>query len=897
MTLLLLLSGASWPIKVLGANSVRIVPASVPQGATVPISVEVENSDPFVAFQADIPLPAGCSYVSGSAALSTARSLGHTLSVSIVGNAIRLIAFSMSNTSFSGSSGPLITFSLKAGPVPGNFPLAIDNTLLSDPLSQSLAHTIQTGTLTITGPNLQFVATTLDFGEVALTTASQQVATLLNSGNLELVISGLTFDDPQFSSPELGGFTLAAGASRQVTVEFAPIVKGSYSQMMTVVSNDPDTPQSQLQLHGTGFAVNELHCGYLEGASGSSGSLDFYINNMEPFTGFQFDLILPAPLTFNALPVTLFRGTDHIITAGMIDASTLRVVAYSPSGSVFTGSDGRILSLEVLINGVGGSYYLNLSNVIIANSTGENIVSAWSGNNLQITAPDIHSENALSFGEVSVLSSGNLELPVWNYGQEPLTITALQFNNPDFTSSLQLPLIIQTGQTDRIPVRFARSVEGVSTGRLQILSDDPDENPWVVNMSGTAFVPNYLVIQEQEVAQGDTLMLEVEASNLAAFVAFQFDLTFPEGLIPLTEKIALTLRKQDHVIMVSLVGDRTLRVVAWSPSQAAFTGSSGPLVVIPLLADKDMITGAFPLAFSNGVLSDAYSGNILHGMTDGVVNVREAEIIAGVGGFVFRDEDQLTDNLVDGIGTHLDNTLYLLLADSSDVVVASVPVESSGGFLFSEVPAGRYTLQVSTLQALPGSPLASGVLPLKWIYTGEHLGSGEGNDGQPDGRLSVIHDGVTPVTQARFGILLPPDIAVTLSASPNIMNGITRFNLLVKVKELENTPTSGTITILLPKDARWNLDRGFDMQLTSLDGTPVDNPSWSYSNADASYHQFQTTSSIAGGGGSTFGFVAQFDPRNTRGVSTITIQLVAGSGGEVTGSNNSDSEKLDYFSK
>lgn len=895
--LLLVWPGVVRPGKALATNTIRTVSASVAQEGTVTVGVEVDNSDPFVAFQTDISLPEGCSYVSASAVLDPARTAGHILSASMVGNTLRLIAFSSSNTPLAGSSGPLVTFSLKAGNTPGDYPLVMGNTVLSDALSQPLDHTTQNGTLTITGPNLQSSSIILDFGEVALTTASQQVVTLHNSGNRDLVVNELTFDDIQFTSPESGGFTLVAGASHQVTVEFTPVVKGVYSQRMTVLSNDPDTPQTLLQLNGTGFAVNELHCGFLVGASGSTGTLDFFINNMEPFTGFQFDLALPSPLTYDGLSVILFRVTDHLVTAAMIDASTLRVVAFSPSGIAFTGSEGRILSLGFNINGMGGSYSLNLGNVIIADNAGENIVSAWYGNILQITAPDIHSNSVLNFGEVSVLASGNLELPVWNYGQEPLTITALNFNHPDFTSLQQLPLTIASGQIHRIPVRFARSEKGQSTCRLQILSDDPDENPWVVALSGTAFVPNYLVIKDQEVVQGDTLGLEVEADNLEPFVAFQFDLEFPEGMTPLTDRIALSSRKQDHVLMVSMVGERILRVVAWSPSQAPFTGSSGLLVIIPLAADADMDTGAYPLALSEGVMSDASSGNILYGMTGGTVNVTKAVSGTNLGGFVFRDEDQMTDNQVDGTGTNLDNTLYVHLADSADVVVMSTAVDDTGVFLFHEVSAGRYTLQVSASLALPGSPLPVGVLPPKWIYTGEHLGSGEGSDGLPDGRVSVTHDGITPVTEARFGILLPPDLVVTMLASPNIMNGITRFNLLVNVTELNDTPTSGTITIVLPKDVRWDLDGGFDVLLTYLEGTPVNNALWSYSDAVEGYHQFQTAVSLPGGSGSTLGFTALFDPRNSRGVYTITVQLVPGSGGEVTVSNNSDSERLDYFSQ
>jgi hypothetical protein len=48
-------------------------------------------------------------------------------------------------------------------------------------------------------------------------------------------------------------------------------------------------------------------------------------------------------------------------------------------------------------------------------------------------------------------------------------------------------------------------------------------------------------------------------------------------------------------------------------------------------------------------------------------------------------------------------------------------------------------------------------------------------------------------------------------------------------------------------------------------------------------------------GSSTFGFNALFNPLNSKGVATITTQIMAGSGGESGSGNNSDSERLDYF--
>ena len=140
----------------------------------------------------------------------------------------------------------------------------------------------------------------------------------------------------------------------------------------------------------------------------------------------------------------------------------------------------------------------------------------------------------------------------------------------------------------------------------------------------------------------------------------------------------------------------------------------------------------------------------------------------------------------------------------------------------------------------------------------------------------------------------PPDLTPTLIVSPNIMHGTTIFNLTVKVTELNQINTSGAITVNIPKDSRWILTDGFVQSLTLLGTTPLNNSVWSYSD-DAINHIFTTTAVIPAGGFSTFGFRVTFNPGSTRGVYTITSQVVSGGGGELRVNNNADSEMIDYF--
>jgi len=612
------------------ANIIRTVSVSLNTGSECVVQVQVDNTNAFVAFQADIPIPAGFTYIAESAQLNPTRSSGHSLSASLLGSTLRLIAYSGSNTAFSGSSGTLISFNLKTGTVPGNYTITLNNTMLGNIQSQSLAHTIQNGAVTVLGPNYQGSVNALDFGRVALTNAGTKYINIQNTGTQNLVVSRITFTDTQFTSPESGGFTLTAGQTRQVSVKFAPTVKGTYSKQMKILSNDPDTPDAIVELISVGFAVNELRTVNLVAASGTNKTLEFTLNNMEPFTGLQFDIHLPSPMKYIGGSAVLSRLQDHLIKADTINNNTLRVVAFSASGKNFTGNNGKIVSLDFAIKGAAGNYPVQFSNVIIANINGENIISDSFNGSLQITSPDIHAVSQLNFGDVSVLSEGNQKLRIYNYGQDQLTVSQLMFSDDYFMSSQSLPFSIAPSGYYDLPVRFVKTIKGINSGNLKIISNDADENPFTIQLSGNAYVPNHIIAGAYSVIQGNKVDVQVEVNNKEPFVAFQFDLEFPVGLTPDLNEIAHTSRKVDHVFAATLIAPNKLRIIAWSGGQKNFTGETGSVIKIPYRASLAMPIGNYQFILSKGLLSNADSENILYSMQNGSLTVQER--ITGIDG-------------------------------------------------------------------------------------------------------------------------------------------------------------------------------------------------------------------------------------------------------------------------
>lgn len=561
-------------------NIMQINSAQVQANQQVSIQVVITNSNPFVAFQLDIPLPSAFTYIPNSAVLNPARTNGHMMNATLLtGNILRIIGFSFSNTAFLGNSGVVATFTLNVSSLPGNYTLTPTNAIIGNSSSTNILSSVVSGTLTLLAPNISLNTTNLDFGQIPLVNTVDQNISISNTGNQNLQISNITFNSPYFTVIGNTAFTILPFGSSIVTVRFTSSVKGSYSKTMTIISNDPDQAISVVSLQAVAFAVNEVHCGSMFAYSGTEANLSLSINNMEAFTGFQFDLQLPASLTYQQGSAILTnRKTNHVVSATVLSGNILRIIAYSANNQGFSGNSGNIISMRFFVNGTGGWYSLNLNNVIIGNSSGQNIVSASYNNNLEIAAANIISNSDLIYGDVSFLDTALQYLRIYNYGNDTLKLTQLQFTNTCFFSDLILPLKLNQGEYADIPVRFHTANEGHALGTMKIYSNDPDENPKAINLTGNGIIPNSISVINTSCFKTDTVMVQLSAINYESFVGFQFDISFPVSMSYIPNSATLTDRAQGHVVQSSLINSNTLRVVAFSIQQLAFSGNLGALV-------------------------------------------------------------------------------------------------------------------------------------------------------------------------------------------------------------------------------------------------------------------------------------------------------------------------------
>jgi len=141
-----------------------------------------------------------------------------------------------------------------------------------------------------------------------------------------------------------------------------------------------------------------------------------------------------------------------------------------------------------------------------------------------------------------------------------------------------------------------------------------------------------------------------------------------------------------------------------------------------------------------------------------------------------------------------------------------------------------------------------------------------------------------------------PDYSPTISIAPSVITGTSNVRVIVNISELNNREPCSDIYIMMPRLApRFTFT--WDALATTMGGVSVSNPDWQYFNTNPSFYVWKYVGStpFPAWGFSKLGFIGPYNPNETDGATTFSIQIFQGSGGEDVLTNNTDSEVLVYF--
>lgn len=332
----------------------------------------------------------------------------------------------------------------------------------------------------------------LTFGTLTVGSSQTQTLTIKSTGTLPLIVSSAATAGPHdadFVVGSLPQFIVPVGASMPLTVTFAPKTRGSRIVELRIASTDQDENPYSIYMSGTAngseITVEQpVGTNKMDGSSadfgtvavGSASSLSFTIKNI-------------GNLDLTGLSVTKdgSYAQDFIVTENPVapvapDGSTTLTVEFRP-----TASGVRFAALHIASNdGDESPFDLMLSGLAM-------------GSELDVEAP---SSVALADGSSRSFGSHSLQLgtvqtfTLKNTGNASLTNMAVTVDGThaaDFTVTQPQAAQVAAGSSTTIQVVFNPSAVGARTAVLHIASNDGDENPYDITLTGTGLAPDIRV--------------------------------------------------------------------------------------------------------------------------------------------------------------------------------------------------------------------------------------------------------------------------------------------------------------------------------------------------------------------------------------------------------------------
>lgn len=138
-----------------------------------------------------------------------------------------------------------------------------------------------------------------------------------------------------------------------------------------------------------------------------------------------------------------------------------------------------------------------------------------------------------------------------------------------------------------------------------------------------------------------------------------------------------------------------------------------------------------------------------------------------------------------------------------------------------------------------------------------------------------------------------PDLTPLLYVRPTAISNSSELNLVVDVIEINLVATNGLFTVKITKDPK--VDLGFSAVATQIGGRSVQNSAWSFNNSDPNYYVLSTSQRVQAGNRLSFGLTGMLNSGATNGVMSISSIVLSTNIKEAKLTNNSDSDKIEYF--
>ena len=304
----------------------------------------------------------------------------------------------------------------------------------------------------LAAPNISTSTELIDFGNINVGASLVKSFKINNTGIVNLNVSNISANNVAFSVAPTNA-SIIPGSFTDVNVTFTPMSKNESFAKITLVSNDSDTPQKTIDLHGTGvcpsIVVSPLVLDFLNVTTNTESTKQILIQNMST-----------APLIISNITISnAVFSIEGTFPFTVISSKTVDV-KFKPQNLGFNES-----SLQITSNDLDKP---NVSVVVQGSGVHPNIAIQ---------------PNRLDFGSVALNIPVPLSVSISNTGLGKLTITSITSTNANFYPE-ELSLEIEPNTTKSTQIIFLPASEGQKSGTIHFINNDLDTSNVSLSVTG-----------------------------------------------------------------------------------------------------------------------------------------------------------------------------------------------------------------------------------------------------------------------------------------------------------------------------------------------------------------------------------------------------------------------------
>lgn len=350
-------------------NELHVEDVSGIADSTVTISLRMNNMDDITGFQFDFNMPEQLEYVDGSFSLSN-RKADHQLTVSIKDRMLRALAFSLSDTPFSGNDGTIATFKVKLNGRYGTSLGAAKAVLTAnikgketDVLSDKYS-----GYVNILSPSMS-TTEGISMGRTPITQEAKATFNIRNYGSAPLRIERIVASSEHLKTGSKLPIVIDSWGSTDLDVVWDGVEEGDYNELLQLYTNDPDKRLHNIKVTGNRYSPNFITLIGTDVEPGDTLKLNIALSNNDIVNGLQFDLKYDKSY-FELLDKCVWseRARGYSMTTCDIDNGKLRCFCFSLDGNEIAKGEGNVMTVLFAVKKetAFGAYAFNVDNVLLS---------------------------------------------------------------------------------------------------------------------------------------------------------------------------------------------------------------------------------------------------------------------------------------------------------------------------------------------------------------------------------------------------------------------------------------------------------------------------------------------------------------------------------------------------